>query len=79
MGALANFWNSERGLFAIVLVIAATVMACIGVIDFEAWERIVKWISGFYIGGKTLTGAIVALKNGSTTDPEPGAKTEFKA
>lgn len=76
MGALTNFWNSERGLFAIVLVLAVTVMACIGTIDFDAWERVIKWISGFYIGGKTITGAVVALK--APSDPSP-AKLDIKA
>lgn len=62
MGALKDLWQSERGLVAIALIAAISVMLGLGRITSDQWTDYTKWIFLTYVGGKTITGA-VAIAN----------------
>lgn len=66
MGAIADLWKSERGLVAIVLIAACSVLLGLGRLTVDAWTTYTMWIYGTYVAGKTVTGA-VAL---ATTKPD---------
>lgn len=75
MNALRDLLGSERGFFALVLVIAATVLAGVGKMTIPEWQSLVVWIFGIYVSGKTVTGAIDALAlKGSAPAPAPDVK-----
>lgn len=70
MNALRDLLGSERGFFALLLVIASTVLAALGKMTIDQWQSFAIWIFGIYVGGKTVTGAVDVLKNGGAA-PEP--------
>lgn len=70
MGAITDLFNSERGLFAVLLVIAATALVVAGKMTVDSWQSFVKVIFGAYVAGKTVTGAVnlVAQRRVATSD-----------
>ena len=72
MAALNDLWNSEKGLLGLALIIAATVLAALGIFSSEQWESYTKWIFGFYVAGKTLQSAVTAI---SSKPADPASKT----
>jgi hypothetical protein len=62
MTALKDLLASERGLLALALIAAATVLASLGHMSVEAWRDFAVWIFGIYVGGKSLTSAAAVLK-----------------
>jgi hypothetical protein len=76
MGAIADLWKSERGLIAVVLVAAATVLTGLRDMTVDQWQNYTLWIFGLYAGGKTITGAVgmfTAAKNGAASADAPAA------
>lgn len=63
MGALANIWNSERGIVAVALIIAATVLTALGHMTIGAWQDHSVEVFGLYAGSKTITGAVSLWTN----------------
>lgn len=76
MGAIADLWKSERGLVAIVLIAACSVLFGLGRIPIEAWTEYTKWIFVTYVAGKTITGS-VALVTKSPREPKELGVTEL--
>lgn len=72
MGAIADLWKSERGLLAVLLIIAVTVLAIIGNVTGAEWREYTLYIFGGYTAAKTVTGTVQVLKGG-TSDPEKNA------
>lgn len=70
MNGLKDLLQSERGIFSILLVLAATVLVVLGHFTAEQWETYTKWIAGFLIAGKTITTAVEAFSNRT---PAPAA------
>lgn len=68
MGAIKDLWQSERGLVAITLIIACTVMAALSRITIEQWIDYTKWIFITYAAAKTITGTATIIKSPSTAD-----------
>lgn len=62
MGALTDLWRSERGLLAVLIIIAASVLAGLGSMPVAEWQTFVTTIFVAYAAGKTLTGAVEILK-----------------
>lgn len=58
MGALLDLWKSERGLVAVALIAAATVMTGMGIITVDQWLDYTKWLFVTYAAAKTVTGAV---------------------
>lgn len=67
MGALLDLWKSERGLVAVALIAAATVMSGLGIITVEQWLDYTKWLFVTYAAAKTVTGAVAATQSKGTT------------
>lgn len=80
MGALKDLWSSERGLVALGLIAACTVMSGIGHLTVDQWLEYTKWIFITYVAGKSLTGAVQIAKGAPTAaaaapdDPLAGAR-----
>jgi hypothetical protein len=72
MGALTNFWHSEKGLAGAVLIVAATVLVALGYMTVEAWDGYTKWIFGIFVAGKTVQGAVATVATKKTETPPSG-------
>jgi hypothetical protein len=62
MGAITDLWKSERGLVAVLLIIACTVLASLGKMTFADWSEYTLYIFGTYAAAKTITGALQIVK-----------------
>jgi hypothetical protein len=58
MGAILDLWKSERGIVAVALIAAATMLCGLGVIAVDQWLDYTKWIFVTYAAAKTVTGAV---------------------
>lgn len=67
MGAIADLWSSERGLVAVALIIAATVLTALRVLTTEQWVSYTEWIFVTYAASKTVTGSVAIMKSGVST------------
>lgn len=72
MGAITDLWKSERGLIAVLLIIAATVLASLGKMTFADWREYTLYIFGTYAAAKTITGALQIVK-GAPAEAAPAA------
>jgi len=68
MVAFKDLFASERGLLAVVLIMAATTLTALGHMSVAAWQDFALWIFGIYAGAKTLTSSVSLLKR-----PAPSA------
>jgi len=71
MGALTDLLKSERGFFALALVIASTVLAALGHMTIDMWKEFNLYIFGIYVTGKSVTGAVALFKGGSSEPEKP--------
>lgn len=71
MGALTDLLKSERGFFALALVIASTVLTALGQMSIDMWKEFNLYIFGIYVTGKSLTGAVALFKGGSSEPESP--------
>jgi hypothetical protein len=71
MGAIKDLLNSERGIVALTLIIAVTVLCALEKVTTQQWIDFSTWIFVTYAAAKTITGAIVAAK--ATPAPSPAA------
>jgi hypothetical protein len=67
MLALQDLFASERGLFALVLVLAATVLTALGHMPVTQWQDFALWVFGIYAGTKTVTSSVGLLKRPAPT------------
>lgn len=68
MGALTDLWKSERGLLAVLIIVAATTLAALERMPVADWQTFVTGIFITYAAGKTVTGAVQILKGSSDVD-----------
>jgi len=74
MGAITDLWKSERGLLAVLIIIAASVLAGLGKMTIDGWQTFVTGIFITYAAGKTVTGAVAIFKGtAAEQDPPPAA------
>ncbi len=66
MGALSNLWNSEKGLFALALIVGSTVLAALGHMTIDQWIDFSKWIFGIYAVSKTVASGANAVATAIT-------------
>ncbi|MEX2716740.1 MAG: hypothetical protein Q6370_010605 [Candidatus Sigynarchaeota archaeon] len=73
MGAIVDLLKSERGILALGLVIASTVLAGLGSMTVEMWKEFNLYIFGIYVAGKTATGVtgILTSSKSSTASEAP--------
>jgi hypothetical protein len=62
MGALIDLWKSERGLVAIALIAACTVLTTIGTITVDQWLEYTRFVFVTYAAAKTVTSTAAILK-----------------
>lgn len=62
MGAIADLLKSERGLFAVALVIAATVLAAMSIMTVDQWQDFAKFVLTVFTAGKTVTSTAAIIK-----------------
>ncbi len=77
MGAITDLWKSERGLLAVLIIVAASVLAVLDKMTVSDWETFVMGIFITYAAGKTVTGAVAIMKG--TSDPPTPAPTPAPA
>ncbi len=71
MGAIADLWKSERGLVAIALIAAVTVLCATGAVTVQQWLDYTKWIFVTYAAAKTVSGAAAAISS-QASQPKAG-------
>lgn len=69
MTAIKDLFSSERGFFALTIVIAATVLTALTRMTIDQWTTFVELIFGTYVGGKTVTSAVALLKGATPENP----------
>lgn len=67
MTAISDLFKSERGILAVAIIVAATVLAGLGKLTIADWQTFVTGIFITYAAGKTITGTVAILKG--QTDP----------
>lgn len=72
MDGLNDLLGSERGVFALLALFAATVLAALRVIDAATWTDFVKYVAAALIASKTVTG-VVELHVNRPSPGTPGA------
>jgi len=55
---MSDLLSSERGVFSITLVIAATVLVAVGKLDAQTWLDFMKYLAAALIASKTVTTAV---------------------
>lgn len=69
MGALKDLWQSERGLVAIAIIAATTVLFALGKLTEAMWLEQTKWVFVTYAAAKTITSSVAIAKGPPATDP----------
>lgn len=67
MGAITDLLKSERGLIAVVLAVAASVLMGMGKLSAEQWTGYTQWIFTAWVAGKTISGVATAISNKPTS------------
>jgi hypothetical protein len=76
MGAITDLWKSERGILAVLIIVAASVLAGLDKMTVSDWQTFVTGIFITYAAGKTVTGAVQILKGSNPDAPNSPAATE---
>jgi hypothetical protein len=58
---LSNLAASEKAVFCIVLIAAASALTATGDMTVGQWQDYTKWIAGIFVGGKAIEGAAAKL------------------
>ena len=58
MIGILDLLKSERGVFCIIALIAATVLAVLGTLGVDQWIDFTKYLTGFLVASKTVTTAV---------------------
>ena len=64
---IKDLFASERGVFCILLLIAATFLAFFGKVTADEWLAFAKWLATVLVASKTVTGAVEMMKPASLT------------
>jgi len=75
-----DLFQSERGVWCIAVLVCATVLAVLRIIDAQAWMDFAKSLTYVIVGSKTVTTAVetIALKKPQkSTSPAPPAPADL--
>ena len=75
---LADLTQSERGVFAILALVCATVLAVIGVLAIDNWLDFVKYLAVTLIASKTITTAVETFTTKKPQIPTPPSADDQK-
>lgn len=70
MTAFLGFLDSKRALLCLALLIAATVLAALGIMTLKEWIDYTQYIVTVWVAGETVTNAVQAIsarKSGSAS------------
>lgn len=65
--------DSERGIFCLLLLVAATALAVLKIITGSDWLTFAKWLAVTLVASKTATGTIETLMGKSMAATPPPA------
>lgn len=68
---MADLVASEHGVFCLVLVLAATLLAALRIITGQDWITFAQWIGVTLVASKTITSSVMALKSSSAQTTPP--------
>jgi len=71
MQGLKDLFASERGVFCITILLAATALAGLKIISGADWLTFAKWLAVTLVISKTATGAIETMTATSTKEATP--------
>lgn len=54
---LKSLASSEKAIFCIALIVAASVLTAMGYMSVAEWQSYTQWLAGIYVGGKAIEGA----------------------
>ena len=66
---LRALMTSEKAVVSLAVLVCATVLAGLGKIPWGDWQDFAIWITGIYVGGKSIQGAANAFK-GAAAPPK---------
>jgi hypothetical protein len=66
MNGVSALFKSEKGLMALIVILASAVLAGLRILPINQWEEIQLWVLGIYTTGKTVQGVASVLKTGKT-------------
>lgn len=58
---LKSLANSEKAVFCVVLIAAASVLTGFGQMTVAEWQDYTRWIAGIFVGGKAIEGAAAKM------------------
>lgn len=64
MKVLKDFLGSEKGVFCLGLIAAASVLTGLGHMSIDAWQAYTQVLACIYVGGKAVQGVGSAIANG---------------
>lgn len=70
--------NSERGTLCVLLVLAATILAIIGLLAVDEWVSYTKWIATVLVASKTVTAAVETMRSNQPPPLATASITETK-
>lgn len=59
---IKDLFASERGVFCILLLVAATLLAFFGKVTADQWIDFTKWLVTILVASKTVTGVAQIMK-----------------
>lgn len=78
MNGLSDLLKSERGVFALAVLLAATLLAALRVIDGATWLDFAKYLTAALIASKTVTTAVEIHATKKPQQPEIPTATVVK-
>lgn len=79
MDALKSLLDNEKGLMALGLIVAATVLVGLGKMTIEDWKSFAQWIFGSYAVATAVHQSAIALSSKPSTWKEPAAPSTVTA
>lgn len=58
-----DLFDSERGLFCVLVLFAITLLVVLGKLDGATWTDFAKYLVGVLVASKTVTGAIEQIRS----------------
>jgi hypothetical protein len=73
---LKELFSSEKAIFCLALLAAASALAALGHMPVAEWREFATWIAGIYVVGKAVQGGASAIGRGKTEAAELASRVE---
>jgi len=64
---LPDLFKSDKGIFAVLILLCTTVLFALGKLSSTEWKGLIEWVTVSYIAGKTVQGSVAVIKGTATT------------